>query len=312
MTDLNRWFFGIDAGGTQTRLYAQSKEKKTSFRLFGGPANVFRDGKKHAAMIVSRLINEGYGKIPSGTLCGIHAGIAGVGSVNGLRGFEEQINRLTDAGNICKISVSNDGLIALHGALSGGRGLVFIAGTGSGVLARTGPSLSDMVHVGGWGYSIGDEGSGYSIGQRGMAAIAHQIDGGPYTRLGEIAEKQIGITDRHSLLSKISQPDWRYQDFVVHVLNAAVQGDAIATGIVEQETKMLANQLTWILKKHPDLNPVFTVIGGLSNNEYYLNHLCDAVTHIWTEASYTDPHYTPAEGAAQIALNRFSNSDGFE
>ena len=312
MSNLNEWFFGIDAGASQTRLYAHTKDRSSDFRLFGGPANAFRDGKNHAAFMVSRLINEGYGQIPPGTLCGIHAGIAGIGSLKGLQGILDQLYSLTDAGKTCKISVSNDGLIALQGALSGGSGLVFIAGTGSGVLAKTGPSLSDMVHVGGWGYSIGDEGSGYSIGRRTMAAIAHQMDGGPSTILSDMAKHHLGVRDRYSLLNNISQPDWRFQDIVPHTLNAAEQGDEIATSIVENETKLLANQLTWILNKYPNLNPVFTAIGGLCNHQYYLRNLSDAVTQIWPEASYIAPQYTPAEGAAQIAVKRFNNSDGFE
>jgi len=312
MTNSNGWFFGIDAGGTQTRLYAHTQDEHSDFRLFGGPANAFRDGKKHVAFMVSRLINKGYDQIQPGTLCGIHAGIAGVGSIEGHQSILDEIYSLTDAGNICKISVSNDGLIALQGALSGGTGLVFIVGTGSGVLAKTGSSLSDMIHVGGWGYSIGDEGSGYSMGRRTMAAIAHQIDGGPRTMLSEIAKHHLGVTDRYSLLNKISQSDWKFQDIVPHTLNAAAQGDEIAAWIVQYETKMLVHQVTWILKKHPDLNPVFTAIGGLCNHEYYLTNLSDAVAKVWPNASYVAPKYTPAEGAAQIAYRHFNHPDDFQ
>ncbi len=309
MSDFNQWFFGIDAGGTHTRLYARSLGKSSDFHLSGGPANAFREGKNQSALTISHLINDGLNHLPHGKLCGIHAGIAGVGSNHVLQEIQGQICHHIDFDNQYQMTVSNDGLIALEGAFSGENGLLFIAGTGSGVLAKTGPNLSDMMHVGGWGYIIGDEGSGYSIGQRTMTAIAHAIDGGPTTVLRDMAESKMGITDRRSLLDTISNPDWKFQHLVSDTLDAAANGDEVAISIIKYETQLLTSQSEWILTEYPNLNPVFTVIGGLSNHDYYLKSICEAVNPIWPSATYQAPLSTPAEGAAQIAINRFISSD---
>ncbi|MCY4171441.1 MAG: hypothetical protein OXE59_04715 [Bacteroidetes bacterium] len=311
MSDYNQWFFGIDAGGTQTCLYARSIGIGSDFHLSGGPANAFRHGKNQAALTISHLINDGLNHLPHGKLCGIHAGIAGVGSEHVLKEILEKIYSHIKFNFQYKITVSNDGLIALEGALSGENGLLFIAGTGSGVLAKTGPKLSDMIHIGGWGYSIGDEGSGYSIGRRTMTAIAHAIDGGPATALTDMARSELRISDRRSLLHTISESNWKFQDLASQTLDAAKNGDEVATSIIQHETKLLVSQSEWIFKKYPKLNPIFTAIGGLTNDDYYLECLCEAVKQAWPSLTYKTPLNTPAEGAVKIAINRFNNSDDY-
>ena len=77
--------------------------------------------------------------------------------------------------------IVNDALIALVAGAGASPGVVVISGTGSiaygvshhGVAAR----------AGGWGPTLGDEGSGYWIGRRALAAVMRDADGrGPRTR----------------------------------------------------------------------------------------------------------------------------------
>ena len=78
--------------------------------------------------------------------------------------------------------IVNDALIALVAGAGASPGVVVISGTGSiaygvshhGVAAR----------AGGWGPTLGDEGSGYWIGRRALAAVMRDADGrGPRTDL---------------------------------------------------------------------------------------------------------------------------------
>ena len=165
------------------------------------------------------------------------------------------------------------------------------------------------MHVGGWGHLIGDEGSGYSIGKCAISAIAHKLDGGPSTSLSCFAESDLTIFDRQSLLKTISHPDWRFQDLAPEVLYAAERGDEVAATIIREETELLARQAKLLLDQYPDLTPRFTIIGGLSNNEYYVNSICRVMEHIWPSATFVTPLATPAEGAAQIAMQKYLDSD---
>ncbi len=305
----NDWFFGLDAGGTKSRLFARSRTGEESFQLFGDPANIFRQGKTQVASTLSRLVNNALTKLPRGALRAIHAGIAGTSALETKKDLIDRIRLLVKAKNSVSVSISSDGLTALEGAFKGGKGLLFIAGTGSGVLARTGTAITDVIHVGGWGYLIGDEGSGYSIGKRAMTAIAHALEGGPQTSLAQFAESSLTIFDRQSLLEAISHPDWKFQHLAPEVLNAAEGGDQVAASIIREETELLAHQSKLILDRHPGLSPRFTIIGGLGNNEYYTSSLCQTMKHIWPPATFTAPLATPAEGAARLAMRSFTDSD---
>ena len=301
--------FGLDAGATQTRLCARSLAGDPDLKVFGNAANVFRLGEFQTAEILSCLIKEALEKLPEVDLLAIHAGVAGASAPSTQNALANHIRSLIDGKDSLQISISHDGVIAIEGAFGGEGGLLFIAGTGSGVMARTQNNHTQIDHVGGWGYLIGDEGSGYSIGRRGMAAVGHAFDGGPATTLTDLVRDHLNIHDRYSLLKSITSPDWKFQHVAPLVLNASGDADAVACAIVHDETALLARQAEWLLNKHPNLNPRFTITGGLGDHEYYVASMCNAMRGIWPAAEYTIPAGTPLEGAVQIAMRQITCSD---
>ena len=60
-----------------------------------------------------------------------------------------------------KADIESDGLIALQGALGDGDGAVAIVGTGSVYISR---QAGHIRYIGGWGFQIGDLGSGARLG----------------------------------------------------------------------------------------------------------------------------------------------------
>ena len=301
--------FGLDAGATQTRLCARSLDGDPDLKVFGNPANVFRLGELQTAEILSCLINKALEKLPEVDLLAIHAGVAGASAPSIQKALADHIRSLVDGNESLQISISHDGVIAIEGALGGEGGLLIIAGTGSGVMARAQKNHAQIDHVGGWGYLIGDEGSGYSIGRQGLAAVGHAFDGGPATSLTDLVRVHLNIHDRFSLLKSITSPDWKFQNVAPLVLQASSDADAVARAIVHDETASLARQAEWLLNKHPNLNPRFTITGGLSNHEFYVASMCSAMRRIWPVAEYTLPTGTPLEGAVQIAMRQITCSD---
>lgn len=301
--------FGLDAGATQTRLCARSLNGDPDLIVFGKAANVFRLGELQTAEILSCLINKAHEKLPEVDLLAIHAGVAGASASSTQKALADHIRLQIDGRESLQISISHDGVIAIEGALGGEGGLLIIAGTGSGVMARVKKNHAQIDHVGGWGYLIGDEGSGYSIGRRGMAAVGHAFDGGPTTSLTDLVRDQLNIHDRYSLLKSITSPDWKFQHIAPLVLQASSDADAVACAIVHNETALLARQAEWLLKKHPYLNPRFTITGGLSSHKSYVASMCSAMRRIWPAAEYTLPTGTPLEGAVQIAMRQITGSD---
>lgn len=306
------WYIGLDAGGTKTRLYARSATDQADMELLGGPANAVRQGTTEVATILSHLVKKALQKLPKGILRGIHAGVAGAGNPAIQEELVRHMRILLASYAPFHLSLSHDGVIALEGAFGGQGGLLFLAGTGSGVMARTGEALTDIDHIGGWGYQIGDEGSGCAIGKRTLAAVAHAMDGGAKTLLTELAKMHLKIHDRQSLLSEISLPGWEFQSVAPLALKAVKRGDAVAISLLKKETTLLARQAEWMIRRHPELDPQFTIIGGLSNSEIYVKYLCTAVEKIWPTAKFTQPLSTPAAGAAQIAIRQSIDSPGLQ
>ena len=118
----NDWYFGLDAGATQTRLYAHSKSTELDFELFGGPANVLRQGTKAVASELSCLINNALDKLSTGRLRGIHAGIAGASAPQIQEDLINRLRILVQVDHSFHLSVSHDGVIALGRSVSGKNG----------------------------------------------------------------------------------------------------------------------------------------------------------------------------------------------
>ena len=80
------------------------------------------------------------------------------------------------------VHITTDIEIALEAAYGKGPGIVLLAGTGSFAIAR----LADgsLKRQGGYGWQMGDEGSGYALGRSALTAVGRAFDGrGPATGL---------------------------------------------------------------------------------------------------------------------------------
>ena len=111
---------------------------------------------------------EGTGVIPS-AIC---LGIAGVD-----RASDEAVVRsiMSRIGYKARILVVNDALIALQAGVGDAPGIVIVSGTGSIAYGRN--DQGEASRAGGWGYVLGDEGSGYWIGRLALRAVVRHADG---------------------------------------------------------------------------------------------------------------------------------------
>ena len=106
-------------------------------------------------------------------------GIAGVDRPDDARVVREIMKRI---GYKAKVLVVNDALVALEAGAPDQPGVVVIAGTGSIAYGRN--EQNQAARAGGWGYMLGDEGSGYWIGRAALRAVLREADRrGPATQL---------------------------------------------------------------------------------------------------------------------------------
>jgi N-acetylmuramic acid 6-phosphate etherase len=164
-------FIGVDAGGSKTAVLL-AKDAQVIARASGSPGAV-RPGRalvasSRIAAVVRRALTEAH-LLEADVLV---VGAAGVGREpertelrEGLRG-----ERLA-----ARILVTGDLDIALEAAFGTGQGIVLVSGTGSVAVARTPDGT--LHRQGGYGWQLGDEGSGYAVARAALEAVGRAHDG---------------------------------------------------------------------------------------------------------------------------------------
>ena len=99
-----------------------------------------------------------------------------------------------------------------------------------------GNRAGEIARSGGWGWHLGDEGSGFWIGERAIREVLRAADGrGPSTRLDRALSEHFEIERPEQILYAIYDrefPRTRVAKFAARVEEAAAAGDAVAKAIL--------------------------------------------------------------------------------
>jgi len=200
--------------------------------------------------------------------------------------------------NIDKVIVENDGYATLLGATKNLPGALLISGTGSISFAHDGNGK--IVRAGGWGYQVGDEGSGYWIGKEAIRSVFRMFDG---------REKQTILAEKilHSLqFSDIEQLyNWVYKETdsvdqvsrLAQVVEKACQeGDPVSKKILDQAVTELYDLLHTVLLRSNIIEGPFTLVlqGGVLKNigyirERLINRIGEKIPQAGIFLSQVDP-----------------------
>ena len=191
-----RHWVGIDGGGTSTRAVVADAGGRILGRGEAG-ASALGQGAEQAWRHIGMAIAAA--GVPGLALsdCALGLGLSGTGVPAQLQAFVA-----ADPG-VARFSLVTDGLVALLGAHGGEPGALLISGTGSVAEALLPDGSRRM--VGGWGWQIGDEGSGAWLGQQAMKLAQAAHDGrAPAGALVQAVRQQAGAT-REALLAFCAQ-----------------------------------------------------------------------------------------------------------
>jgi N-acetylglucosamine kinase-like BadF-type ATPase len=205
-----------------------------------------------------------------------------------------------------RVLVLADYAIALEGATGGNPGVLVIAGTGS--IASGRDREGRLMRAGGWGYLLGDEGSGFWIGREAIRAVLAVKEGwGEQTLLAEMLSEALGTSDAGEWLSALyrtQNPQSLLAELAPLVTEAAERGDALAQRILFHAAEHLAD-LVLHLVEHlhlPEDFPVCTV-GGVWKSPSVLQRFHRQLVErlpYW-RGGVQPPMYSPVEGALLIA-----------
>ena len=296
---------GIDAGGTKTVCQLADEHGRIAGESRGPGANLQAAGELAVEKTLHQLMDEAMAAHPGARLGAICVGMAGVdrpGDAEVVRGIMRRI------GQSAQVLIVNDALVALEAGAPGAPGVVIIAGTGSICYGRN--SRGQAARAGGWGYVLGDEGSGYWIGRHALRAVVREADRrGPATSLTPKALRHFGVDRPQDLIHEIYYGGMR--PGAIAALASAVQeafaeGDAVAAGILEVGVRELVSSAASVVSRlHLEQEDfTFVLSGGIFRAVPWMREQLTArLPRVSRDTAILHLAVEPAEGAVKLALS---------
>jgi len=303
MTDL---YLGVDGGGSKTAAAVVDASLHILGEGTAGPSNFLRVGMTSAVDELRKAVLQAAlaASVDFTTIRYCYLGVAGADHPRHRAALVAELRHFFPRDNF---TVDSDARIALTAAVGPGAGIVVIAGTGSVAFGRN--EAGREARSGGWGPTLGDEGSGYSIARRGLASIVKAFDGrGPATRMTDVLCDEYGMCKPEDLPFFVYSPTTHADDIARcfrMVLHAAEQGDEVARSIFAEEGAELGLTALTVAEKLGLQNVAFRAacVGGafkagpLLTVPFRERLLAGAPL-----ADVQPPRTTPVLGAAEMAM----------
>ena len=248
------YIFGVDGGGTGCRVGLADKDGNILSRVEGGPANIETSLTTAENNIVTTckkaLVQAG---LKESILKESFAVLGLAGSNMG--DFDKDLSvRLPFKKN----TIINDGEITLQGAIGSSDGCIAAIGTGSVYVGR---SRGIVRQIGGWGFSLGDDGSGAQLGHK-LFKVA--------IKCHENLERHSGLTQQimnnfNNQIVNVVKATHNFEpmDFAQYaplIFSFYLKGDEHAHRIINEEIPVIEKS---IIASGFDKEYPFCLLGGL-------------------------------------------------
>lgn len=207
-----------------------------------------------------------------------------------------------------RYTCGNDMVCGWAGSFACGDGVNVISGTGSMAYGRAG---SVEVRVGGWGDSVGDEGSANWIGRQSLQQLTWMLDGrvaaGP---LQPLLSQALGLSHPFDLIPRLNRADRAdIASLAIVVDRAAGEGDVSASRILDRAAEhLLALARTAVQQLDPTglADVAVAWSGGVFNSTSILSRFRELAKA--ANVLIKEPLLSPPVGAALYAA-RLSSDD---
>lgn len=250
MSDL---VLGLDIGGSKTHAILADGDAVLADVLAGSanPASVgLEEASRQLAAVFGRL-----GPVGIGAIC---AGVAGADSDTGAERFRGLLS-LHAPGVPVRVVHDSELLLA---AAEVDSGVAVISGTGSVAWGRN-PG-GEVTRVGGWGYLLGDEGSGYWVTRMAVRHALERVDlGEPADLLSQQLAADCGLQGPEGLLDHFyAHPERRYWASRGRVVfELAADQDPASSAIVSAAADALADMAARVADRIGVVGPI-VLAGG--------------------------------------------------
>ncbi|HEY0143554.1 MAG TPA: BadF/BadG/BcrA/BcrD ATPase family protein [Thermoanaerobaculia bacterium] len=300
------YFIGVDGGASKTAALVTDEKGRALGRGLAGPSNHLRVGIEEATRNIERAVNIALVEagIAIRNVEYAYCGIAGSDHPAHRQKVIDSLKIFFPRGNFI---VDTDARIALTGAIGFGAGVVIIAGTGSVAFGRN--DAQDEARAGGWGPTLGDEGSGFWIAREGLSAIVRAHDGrGFATQMTDHLCNDYDMCQPEELPRFVYAATTHVDDIAKYgrlVIEAANEGDDVARDILARAGSELAECVLAVARKLHLTDSVFSVayVGGAFHaGDLLLNPMRLRLRRDAPGAELHPPQREPVEGAALMAM----------
>jgi N-acetylglucosamine kinase-like BadF-type ATPase len=298
---------GVDGGGSKTEIVALDPTGRVLRFLIKPASNYHVVGMEQAVRHIVEGIRE---VLQEETVEGIGISLAGINTLEdwkimagGLKGALIELGQETEIlFQDVPVVLENDvfgALMSVRGKFSGN-----VLAVGTGAVALGVNTKCEVFRVGGWGYLIGDQGSGYDIGRKALTAMVASFDGyGPKSLL------ETKITEHLGLAQVLDISDWLYQSkrtnkevaaLVPIVVESARTGDYISKLILDESGRALGLLTRALLRKTKCME--VGLVGGIGHIwEFIEPSFLSTVQGEFPTLQILKPNYPPSVGAALLS-----------
>ena len=258
MSPARRGFLGLDIGGSSSRARLSDGGRVVA-EAEGPGANVAALTPEVAQRRLTALLAE-LGPVRPVACC---AGAAGAEVPEARLRLENLLAGLLPG---CRITVVHDARLVLAAA-GLESGIALIAGTGSVAFGRNRKGRESR--AGGWGWLIGDDGSGSWLTREAAREVLRRSDAGELPgRLGDALLTAAGVLDAGELLGRLHtfREPGRWAA-LAHVVFDTASADAGAEALVGRAADGLAGLVERVRKAISLKGPVVLAGGLILNNE---------------------------------------------
>ena len=257
-----KYYLGIDGGGTTTRAVLADARGNAIATARAGSLNYLAVGVEAARESLRGIVGQ---IAPPGPPSAIHAAFIGNAALAG-PAPENELRALCEG--ILEpefLAMDSDLYIALEtldthpkepagspGIPGSGPCAVAIAGTGSMAAGRAGEA-APVLHTGGWGWLLGDEGSGFHVAWEGIRAALRGHEGsGPATALTGDLCAHYNVGEPEALLDLFYDPPKEHHEIASFARVVLRSDDAAARAIVSRCAGEFAQTVRALLAKLPE------------------------------------------------------------
>ena len=283
----------IDAGQTGIRaLLHTDAGQVVSFEF---------DGIRTDRALVPQLA-EAVARIAADTNESIVTVSAGISGFSTAETNPDELRALVAAHGVREVFLAHDSVTSYLGALGDEFGVVVAAGTGVVTLAV---GASEVARIDGWGYLIGDAGSGYWLGRAALDAVMRAYDGrGPATALSdemlrEFPDPEMAYLELQSDPLRVS----RIAAYSRQVTDLAAT-DAVCASICDGAAAELVHSAATGLRRVGEadrVSPVVCGIGGVLRAPEISSRFEHGLREIWPEVDIRPAVANALDGAGHLA-----------